>query len=141
MTRNTRSKATAKATAKAAVPEAEAEAPAPAPDSEKEAPVTPTPIQRPATPEEAQQLLLQQRGRAEVAVLKQRFAETDVAMTIAQAECEQLLQQNQFLQQENARLKGELAAATADEDKQDNPSTEPEDGQTTPADAASKSED
>ncbi len=86
------------------------------------APSEPTPIQRPASPDEAQKMqakLAQQRGRAEVAVLKQRFAETDVAMTIAQAEVSQLVQQNQALLQENERLKGELAAATdVDSDKQ-----------------------
>lgn len=120
MTRSTK----AKAKAKAAAPEAKTEAPA-----------GPTPVQRPTTPEEAMQVqLAQQRGRAEVAVLKQRFAETDVAMTIAQAECAQLVQQNQSLQQENERLKAELAALTTDESgTEDNSSTELEDDQTTPA--------
>ena len=103
------------------------------PETDAEAPAEPTPIQRPASPDEQAQLqaqIAQQRGRAEVAVLKQRFAETDVAMTIAQAERDQLIQQNQLLQQENARLTEELAAATNDED-----------GQTTPAEAAPESED
>ncbi len=109
-------------------------------------PAEPTPIQRPASPDETQQVqaqLAQQRGRAEVAVLKQRFAETDVAMTIAQAECDQLIQQNQILRQENERLHGELADATNDveDGKEDDPSQEPEDGQTTPAEAAPESED
>ncbi len=112
----------AKATAKKEATKAAAPAP------EAKAPMPPTPMQRPATPEEAAQVQLQQqRGRAEVAVLKQRFAETDVAMTIAQAECGQLVQQNQMLQQENERLKAELAA-----------DPEPEDGQTTPAAPAPK---
>ena len=117
------------------------EVPAPAP----EAPAEPTPMTRSASPEEQAQVQAQlaaQRGRAEVAVLKQRFAETDVAMTIAQAECDQLVRQNQLLQQENERLRGELSAATDDVEtgKEDEPSKEPKDGQTTPA-AAPKSEE
>ena len=95
-------------------------------------PAEPTPMQRPAFPEEQVQVqLAQQRGRAEVAVLKQRFAETDVAMTIAQAECDQLVRQNQSLQQENARLTEELANLTKDENvKEDNPSTKSDEEQT-----------
>lgn len=122
--------------------QSKAKATAPAPAPAPEAPTEPAPIQRPATPEEAQQVLAQNRGRAEVAVLKQRFAETDVAMTIAQAECGQLVQQNQILTQENERLRGELAAATEDVEtgRADNPSTKPEDGQMTPA-ATEESED
>ena len=110
------------------------------PNAASSAPVAPTPIQRPASPEEQVQVqLAQQRGRAEVAVLKQRFAETDVAMTIAQAERDQLLQQNQILQQENARLTKELAALTTDREdgKEDNPSMEPDNEQK----AAPESED
>ncbi|MCH7908868.1 MAG: hypothetical protein IIB38_04540 [Candidatus Hydrogenedentes bacterium] len=109
-------------------------------------PQAPAPVQRPANPDEQAQLqkqIAQQRGRAEVAVLKQRFAETDVAMTIAVAERDQLVQQNQILQQENVRLTEELAALTTDREdgKEDNPSNESEDGQTTPAESTSESED
>ncbi len=90
-------------------------------------PVEPTPIQRPASPEEQAQIQLQQqRGRAEVAVLKQRFAETDVAMTIAQAECGQLVQQNQALQQENARLKEEITALKNPKDDASNEGAAPD---------------
>ncbi len=87
------------------------------------------------TPEaQAQMLAQQQRGRAGIAVLKQLYAETQVDKTIAEAERDQLIQENQFLRQENTQLKDELAALTGNEDeKKDNPSTEPDDGQTTPA--------
>ena len=69
------------------------------------------PVQREATPEERAQIQAQaQRQRAEVAVLKQRFAETDVAMTIAEAERDQLIQQQQFLHQKIATLEAELEA-------------------------------
>ena len=131
-------KKTGKTQSKAKGPTAVAPAPAePTPmQNPAPAPAEPIPIQRPATPEEQVQVqLAQQRARAEVAVLKQRFAETDVAMTIAQAEREQVLQQNQLLQQENEQLKTQIAALTNDEQvKDDNPSTESEDEQTTPAD-------
>ena len=132
---------TGKTQSKAKGPTAVAPAPAPAKptpmQSPAPAPAEPTPIQRPATPEEQVQVqLAQQRARAEVAVLKQRFAETDVAMTIAQAEREQVLQQNQLLQQENDQLKTQIAALTNDEQvKEDNPSTESDDEQTAPADS------
>ncbi len=69
------------------------------------------PVQREASPEEQAQIQAQaQRQRASVAVLKQRFAEVEVEKTIAQAECNQLIQQNQILQQENTALKAELEA-------------------------------
>lgn len=68
-----------------------------------------TPVQRTATPEEQAQIQAQmQRQRAADAVLKQNFAETHVAMTIAQAERDQLIRQNQLLQQENVALKAEI---------------------------------
>lgn len=51
-----------------------------------------------------------QRQRTELAVLKQRFAETDVAKTIAEAERDQLIQQMRRLQQENTTLREELEA-------------------------------
>lgn len=70
----------------------------------------PTPLQRPATLEAATIQARQQRARAEVAVLKQRFAETDVRMTIAEAERDQLIQQQQFLQQRITTLEEENAA-------------------------------
>lgn len=101
----------------------------------------PTPVQRPATPEEQVQVqLAQQRARAELAVLKQRFADTDVAMTIAQAERDQVLQQNQLLGQENEQLKKEIAALTTDavDETEDNPSTESEDEQTAPVEPESE---
>ena len=106
------------------------------PTAAPQAPAEPTPIQRPATKEEQVQVqLAQQRARAELAVLKQRFADTDVAMTIAQAERDQVLQKNQLLRQENEQLKNQITALTNDEQvKDDNPSTESEDEQTTPAD-------
>ena len=108
---------------------------------QRPAPAEPTPIQRPATPEEQVQVqLAQQRGRAELAVLKQRFADTDVAMTIAQAERDQVLRQNQILRQENEQLKKEIAALTTDavDETEDNPSTESEDEQTAPVEPESE---
>ncbi len=67
------------------------------------------PETRTATPEEQAQIQAKvQRSRAEVAVLKQRFAETDVAMTIAQAERDQLIQQMRFLQQRITTLEEEV---------------------------------
>ena len=54
----------------------------------------------------------QQRARAEVAVLKQRFAETDVRMTIAEAERDQLIQQLQSAQRVIEQLTASLAEAT-----------------------------
>ena len=132
-------KRTGKTQSKAKGPTAAPQAPAePKPmQSPAPAPAEPTPIQRPATPEEQVQVqLAQQRARAELAVLKQRFADTDVAMTIAQAERDQVLQQNQLLRQENEQLKNQIAALTNDEQvKDDNPSTESDDEQTAPADS------
>lgn len=91
----------------------------------------PGPVQREATPEEQAQIQAQaQRARAEVAVLKQLFAETNVAKTIAEAERDQLIQQQQILQNRNMALIEEIAALKNPKDE-DNPSTEPDDGQTT----------
>ncbi len=63
------------------------------------------------TPEEQAQIQArQQRARAEVAILKQRFAETDVAKVIAESERDQLIQQTQFLQKRIAALEKEIVA-------------------------------
>lgn len=86
----------------------------------------PQPGQRPATPEEQAQIQAnQQRARTEVAILKQRFAETDVALTIATAERDQLIQQLRASQHTIEQLTASLAEALNDE-KEDGKDVEPE---------------
>lgn len=77
------------------------------------------PVQREASPEEQAQIQAQvQRQRASVAILKQRFAEVEVDKTIAEAERDQLIQQNQILQQKITALEAEVVALTPkDEEK------------------------
>ncbi len=71
----------------------------------------PAALQRAPTPEEQAQIQArQQRARAEVAILKQRFAETDVAKVIAESERDQLIQQTQFFQKRIAALEEEIVA-------------------------------
>ena len=85
------------------------------------------PVQRAATPEEQAQIQAQaQRARAEVAILKQRFAETDVAKVIAEAERDQLIQQQQILQQRIKTLKEEIVALKNPKDKAENEDAAPE---------------
>lgn len=96
-----------------------------------EAPSVPQvlPVQRQATPEEQARIQAQQqRARAEVAVLKQRFAETDVAKTIAEAERDQLFQQLQSAQRTIEQLTASLAEATKKSatKKDDEPKSEEE---------------
>ena len=87
----------------------------------------PTPIQREATPEEQAAIQVkQQRARAEVAVLKQRFAEVDVAKTIAEAERDQLIQQNQALHAQIAALGEEIIALKNPKDGASNKGAETE---------------
>lgn len=89
--------------------------------------ITPTPIQRVASPEEQAAIQARaQRARTEVAVLKQRFAETEVAKTIAEAEREQLVQQTQFLQQRITALEKEVNALKNPKDEAENPDAPPE---------------
>lgn len=86
----------------------------------------PTPLQRVATPEEQAAIVArQQRARAEIAVLKQRFAETDVAKTIAEAERDQLIQQNQNLQQQITALQAEVVALKNPKDEASNEGAPP----------------
>lgn len=79
------------------------------------------------TPEQmAQRQAQQQRARTEVAILKQRFAETDVALTIATAERDQLIQQLQASQQTIEQLTASLAEALKKDKKGDGKDAEPE---------------
>lgn len=100
-----------------------AEAPAPAPMPEG-------PQRLPATPEEQAAIQARaQRARAEIVVLKQRFAETDVAKTIAEAECGQLIQQLQAARQTIEQLTVALAEAMkkGDPKKSEEPTGGPSD--------------
>jgi hypothetical protein len=73
-------------------------------------PVPVRPQRIPAMPEEQAAIQARaQRSRAEIAILKQRFAETDVAKTIAEAECNQLIQQLQAARQTIEQLTAALA--------------------------------
>lgn len=93
----------------------------------QEKPTLLQPTPRPITAEEqAVAQVRQQRARAEVAVLKQRFAETDVAKTIAEAERDQLIQQSQLLQQRITALETEIETLKNPKDKEAKPDTEPE---------------
>ena len=81
---------------------------------------TPQVEQRSPTPEEQAQMQIKaQRARTEVAVLKQRFAEVDVAKTIAESERDQLVQRLQMAQQIIERLTKELGEARVSSGEQD----------------------
>ena len=94
----------------------------------------------PTAEEQAQIQARQQRARAEVAILKQRFAETDVAKVIAESERDQLIQQTQFLQKRIAALEKEVVALTPKDQGCPSPEQESDDGQTTADDSTPKSE-
>lgn len=79
----------------------------PAPQSPPVNPAAATPEQLAAAQEQAAQ-----RARTEFAVLKQRFAEVSVALTIAEAERDTVFQQLQSTQQTIEQLTASLAEAT-----------------------------
>lgn len=85
-----------------------------------------------ATPEQiaAAQQAAQQRLRTEFAVLKQRFAEVSVSLTIAEAERNTMFQQMQAAQQTIEQLTASLAEATKKPAKKgkDGEEETPEDG-------------
>ncbi len=64
---------------------------------------------QPTDEQRAAAMAKQQRRMAEHAVLQQRFAEVEVAKCIAEAERDQLIQQNQQLQQQLITVRSELA--------------------------------